>query len=168
MLLLPTWQRSRQEIGHNYTSWASLVAQEVKNPPTMQETWVWSLGWEDPLEEGNGNPLQYSCLENPVDRETCGSIIYVFLKHFTVCISHVRRIYGKNRVGANHSKTDRGWDAGDGTLWSDNKIIWLLHSSPIKYMDTVKQMPLRTHQSGNHFQHLSFGSFTRTLLWWEL
>ena len=33
-------------------SWASLVAQRVKNPPTMQETRVWSLGWEDPLEKG--------------------------------------------------------------------------------------------------------------------
>ena len=32
--------------------WASLVAQLVKNPPTMWETWVRSLGWEDPLEEG--------------------------------------------------------------------------------------------------------------------
>ena len=32
--------------------WASLVAQMVKNPPAMQETWVQSLGWEDPLEEG--------------------------------------------------------------------------------------------------------------------
>ena len=31
-------------------SWASLVAQLVKNPPTMQETWVRSLGWDDPLE----------------------------------------------------------------------------------------------------------------------
>ena len=31
---------------------ASLVAQMVKNPPVMQETWVQSLGWEDPLEEG--------------------------------------------------------------------------------------------------------------------
>ena len=30
---------------------ASLVAQLVKNPPAMQETWVRSLGWEDPLEE---------------------------------------------------------------------------------------------------------------------
>ena len=30
----------------------SLVAQMVKNPPEMQETWVQSLGWEDPLEEG--------------------------------------------------------------------------------------------------------------------
>ena len=35
-----------------YLSWASLVAQLVKNPPAMQETWVWSLGWEDPLKKG--------------------------------------------------------------------------------------------------------------------
>ena len=33
-------------------SWASLVAQMVKNPPAMQETWVQSLGWEDLLEKG--------------------------------------------------------------------------------------------------------------------
>ena len=33
-------------------SWSSLMAQLVKNPPTMQETWVQSLGWEDPLEKG--------------------------------------------------------------------------------------------------------------------
>ena len=32
------------------------------------ETQVQSLGWEDPLEEGNGNPLEYSCLENHMDR----------------------------------------------------------------------------------------------------
>ena len=29
-----------------------MVAQMVKNPPVMQETWVWSLGQEDPLEKG--------------------------------------------------------------------------------------------------------------------
>ena len=44
--------------------WASLVAQLVKNPPVMRETWVWSLGWEDPPGEGKGYPLQYSGLEN--------------------------------------------------------------------------------------------------------
>ena len=33
-------------------SWVSLVAQTVKNPPAMRETWVRSLGQEDPLEEG--------------------------------------------------------------------------------------------------------------------
>ena len=82
------------------------MAQWVKRLPALRETWVRSLGWEDPLEEeisthssrldfpggldgkasaynvgdpgsipglgrsgeGNGNPLQYSCLENPMDR----------------------------------------------------------------------------------------------------
>ena len=34
----------------------------------MQETHVRSLGWEDPLEKGMANPLQYPCLENPMDR----------------------------------------------------------------------------------------------------
>ena len=33
-------------------SWASLIAQLVKNLPAMWETWVRSLGWEDPLEKG--------------------------------------------------------------------------------------------------------------------
>ena len=32
--------------------WASLVAQLVKDLPVMQETWVQSLGWEDPLKKG--------------------------------------------------------------------------------------------------------------------
>ena len=32
--------------------WASLLAQLVKNPPVMWETWVPSLGWENPLEKG--------------------------------------------------------------------------------------------------------------------
>ena len=45
----------------------SLVAQLVKNPPAMRETWVWSLGWEDPLEKGKGYPFQYSRLENSMD-----------------------------------------------------------------------------------------------------
>jgi len=39
----------------------------VKNPLAMWEIWVQSLGWEDSLEEGMTS-LQYSCLENPMDR----------------------------------------------------------------------------------------------------
>ena len=52
--LIPGSGRSAGEgIGypHQY-SWTSLVAQLVKNPPAVQETWVGSLGWEDPLEKG--------------------------------------------------------------------------------------------------------------------
>jgi len=46
------------------------VAQLVKNPPTMQETWVWSLGWEDPLEKGTATtpvfwPGEFHGLYNP-------------------------------------------------------------------------------------------------------
>ena len=42
-----------EEIGYSLQySWASLVAQTVKNLSAMQETWIQSLGWEDPLEEG--------------------------------------------------------------------------------------------------------------------
>jgi len=40
-------------------SWVSLVAQMVKNLPAMRETWVQSLGWEDPLEEGTAT---HSCI----------------------------------------------------------------------------------------------------------
>ena len=52
--LIPRSGRAPGE-GIGYTlqySWASLVAQMGKNPPAMQETWVRSLGWEDPLEKG--------------------------------------------------------------------------------------------------------------------
>ena len=39
------------------------MAQSVENPPAMQETWVRSLGWEDPL-------MEYSCLENPHEQRS--------------------------------------------------------------------------------------------------
>ena len=43
-----------EEIGYPLQySWASLVAQLVKNAPAMRETWIPSLGWEDPLEKGS-------------------------------------------------------------------------------------------------------------------
>ena len=48
-------------------SWASLVAQLVKNPLAMWETWVQSLGWEDSPGEVKGYPLQYCGLENSMD-----------------------------------------------------------------------------------------------------
>ena len=50
-----------------HTNWASLVVQVVKNLPAMLETWVQSLGWEDPLEKGMATH-SCSCLENLTDR----------------------------------------------------------------------------------------------------
>ena len=50
----------------------SLVAQTVKRLPAMWETRVRPLAQEDPLEKEMGNPLQYSCLENPWTKERGG------------------------------------------------------------------------------------------------
>ena len=53
-------------------SWASLMAQMVKNLPAMQETWVQPLGWEEPLEEDMGTPLSILAWRIPTDRELEG------------------------------------------------------------------------------------------------
>ena len=51
-----------------YNFWASLVAQTVKNPPAMWETWVQSPGWEDPLEEGMATHSSILAWRIPIDR----------------------------------------------------------------------------------------------------
>ena len=50
-------------------SWASLVAQVVKNPAAMWETCVRSLSWEDHLEEGMATHSSIPAWRTPVDRE---------------------------------------------------------------------------------------------------
>ena len=70
--LIPGLGRSAGEgIGYSRQySWVSLVAQMGKNPPAMWETWVPSLGWEDPLEEGMAthSVLQFRAWRIPMDR----------------------------------------------------------------------------------------------------
>ena len=85
--MIPELGRSTEE-GIGYPprySWASLVAQLVKNLPAMQETWVRALGWEDPLEKGKAT--HSSIL---VNRYTCG------LENSRDCIVH-----GVTKVGHN-------------------------------------------------------------------
>ena len=55
-------------------SWASLVAQLVKNLPAMQETWVlWSLGWDDPLEKRKATHSGILAWRIPLTEESIGS-----------------------------------------------------------------------------------------------
>ena len=54
------WSLAWRILSITLLTWASLVAKLVKNPPAMQETWVWSLDWEDPLE--NGKATHFSIL----------------------------------------------------------------------------------------------------------
>ena len=56
--------------------WASLVAQTVKNLPAVWETWVLSLGWEDPLEEGMATHTSMLAWRIVMDREACLATVH--------------------------------------------------------------------------------------------
>ena len=57
-----------EDIGYQLQySWASLVAQMVKNLPAVWETWVQSLGWEDSLEEGIAHHSSILAWRTPMD-----------------------------------------------------------------------------------------------------
>ena len=62
---------------------AFLIAQTVKNLPAVQETWVGSLVQGRSPGKGNGNPLQYSCLENSPDREAWQATVFGVAKSLT-------------------------------------------------------------------------------------
>ena len=53
------------------------VAQTVKNPPAMQETWVRSLGWKDPLKEGMATHSSILAWKIPRDRGAWRATIHV-------------------------------------------------------------------------------------------
>ena len=76
--LIPGSRRSPGEgIGYPLQySWASLVAQIVKNPSAMQDTWVQSLGWEDPLEEGTATHFSILAWRIPMDREAWQTTVH--------------------------------------------------------------------------------------------
>ena len=61
-------ERLAQTWPHVGSNGASLVAQMVKNLPEMQKTWVQSLGWEDPLEEGMATQSSILAWRIPMDR----------------------------------------------------------------------------------------------------
>jgi len=66
-----------------YKGEASLVAQLVKNLPAMQETWVQSLGWEDPLEKGKVTHSSILVWRIPMDREAWQATVHGIAKSQT-------------------------------------------------------------------------------------
>ena len=64
-------------------SWASLVAQVVKNLPAMQEIWLQFLAWEDPLEEGMTTHASILSWRNPMDREAWWARVHGITKSRT-------------------------------------------------------------------------------------
>ena len=62
---------------------ASLVAQMVKNLPAVRETWVQSLVWEDPLEQGMATHSSILAWRIPIDREAWRAIVHGIAKSWT-------------------------------------------------------------------------------------
>ena len=93
-ILCSPWTIQSMEFSRpEYWSRASLVAQLIKNPPAIWETWVQSLDWISPGEE-KGYPLQYSGLKNSMDcigHEVTKSWTWLSDFHFTS-----RAICGQN------------------------------------------------------------------------
>ena len=83
--LIPGLGRSPGE-GMGYLlqySWASLVAQTVKNLHALQETWLQSLGWEDPLEEGMATHSSILAWRIPMDRGAWWATVHVVAESWT-------------------------------------------------------------------------------------
>ena len=82
--MIPGLGRSaEEEISYLLCSWASLVTQTVKNPPAIQETWVQSLGWEDPLEEGIATHSSILARRIPLDRGAWWAAVHEVAKSWT-------------------------------------------------------------------------------------
>ena len=64
-------------------TWASLVAQMVKNLPAMWKTWVQSPGWEDPLEKGMATHFSILALRIPMDRGAWWATVLRVAKSWT-------------------------------------------------------------------------------------
>ena len=64
-------------------AWASLLTQSLYNPPAMWETWVWSLGWENPPEEGMATHSSILAWRLPMDRRAWHDTIHRVTKSWT-------------------------------------------------------------------------------------
>ena len=64
-------------------SWASLMTQMVKNLPAMWETWVWSLGWEDPQEGSMATHTTILSWRIPMDRGAWWATVHGVIKSWT-------------------------------------------------------------------------------------
>ena len=116
-----------------FSNWASLVAQLVKNPPAMWEAWIWSLGGEDPLE--NGTATHSSILawripwtEEPGKLQSLGSL-RVGHDWATSCIGEGTGNLLQCSCLENTRDGGAWWTAVYGVTQSQTRLKWLSSSS---------------------------------------
>ena len=96
--LLPFGWRKNNASSHIYLR-ASLVAQLVKNPPAMRETWVRSLGWEGALEKGKAPHSSILAWRTPWTVQSTGS---QSVGHDWATLTFTFHIHPKSSVGDSH------------------------------------------------------------------
>ena len=72
----------------------------------MKGTQVQPLDSEDPLEEGNGNPFQYSCLESPMDRGAWWAMVCRVAKNWTRLKQLSTHNMGSMRLNSHYVEKD--------------------------------------------------------------
>ena len=82
------WENIQSLLGVPFATKASLVAQLVKNAPAMRETWIQSLGWEDPLEKGKATHSRILAWRIPWTVQSTGSqrVGHDLQFHFQFCL----------------------------------------------------------------------------------
>ena len=122
------WGRSpREGIGYPLQySWASLVAQMVRNPPSMQETWVRSLGWEDPLEEDMATHSSIlSCLKNPHGQRSLAATVHGVTKSWTWLSNWAQHTAQSELLGSIQTRRWNEMKLGDTTSTRVVSICWI-------------------------------------------
>ena len=127
------------DIIHQLRLWSSLVPQTVRNPPAMWETRVWSLSWDDPLEKGTAYPLQYSCLENCMDRGPWQAIVTKRDFHFQFTFS------------SDGGLNPWGWD------WNTAKTQSSTWDHSTLFQDLIKLRFLMSHRRKNSLRDKMIG-----------
>ena len=142
-------------------SWSSLVAQTVKNVPTMWETWVQSLGWEDPLEKGmatHSSILAWRILwiEEPGGLQSVGSQSQTrlsrrdtFLELISLCWSEL--VW---ELDVSFSSTSPGWTAPNPICPTQK---WFLNTQPPSVLTFLCVLVTSSHL---------FGSLISNPWWW--
>ena len=98
-------------------TWASLVAQTVKNPLAMRETWVQSLAWEDPLEKSMATHSSILAWRIPMERWAWWATVHGVAKSWTWLSNCARKHYTKSLICIS------SFNPYQTALWGENTII---------------------------------------------
>ena len=139
---------------------ASLVAQTVKNLPVIQETWVQSLGWEDPLEKGMAIHCNILIWEIPWTEET-GTVH----RAAECIIKNAFSIFHNDYAFSSMNRSTRG---SFSDLYCDNlvgfldvKPTWRVKPPLELWPLEVSHPPASPHSASSNFSQLAFKHFYR-------